>query len=724
VASGRPKGVGALLAAASRREITLSIPVRLALVSFASLYLELVLIRWLGTELPTFEYFKHLPLLAAFLGMGLGAAEARRPGVKDRSLFFVLMLVLLVWAQQHWLPMLWMPRTPDDYTIWQRSMILERGNPLAWAAYYVGHFGLMVSAIFGLCLFAFRDMGRWIGLFFNELPALKGYGINLAGSLAGVAAVVLIAYFRLNPMAWFALAIVSYIAATEFRRWQALCGALAVCLVGLISGIAYWTPYYRIDVRRLAAADSTEVLGLSIISNHSHQQFIMDLRDSFLKSHPSPRLLVNRLTYDLPYRFAPRPKEVLVLGAGCGNDVAAALRNGAQRVDAVEIDPDTPRLGRRLHPERPYDSPRVELHTDDARAFLRTTGRKYDLIVYGFLDAHILLATSRNIRMDNYLYTTESFQAARRVLRPGGTIAVSFGGLPVIWDRIHNTMEAALGPPILRVPCVSEGASMAFIWGPRTAGPAGQEASLRRDPSLPISTDDWPYLYLHHRKIPFSYWVAFASVTATLLLFVWPTARLLNRTVDGSAAWRRLAMLFLLGAAFMLVEVKSISQLALLFSSTWLTSATVIAAVLVMALMANMVVAGWKLEPARWMLVGIVAALGLGYFLTPGGIPGLSLAGQRAVGAAALTLPVLMSGLLFSAVFRDMQTPGLGLAANLCGAFVGCLLENMSMVYGVRILNLVAMGLYIAAWAAGTSDLQAFRAWVRGLFRASAASDA
>jgi spermidine synthase len=677
------------------REISItSTPIRLALVSFSALYLELVLIRWLGAEMPTFEYFKHIPLLAGFLGMGLGAAESRRPGQKDRCLSFVLLLVILVWAQQNWLPKLWMPRLPDDYTIWQRSMILERGNPLAWAAYYLGHFGLMVSIVFGLCLLAFRDAGRWIGSFFNELPALRGYGINLAGSLAGVAAVVSVAFLRLNPLAWFAIAIVCYVAATEFRRWQALCGVLAICVVGLISGAARWTPYYRIDIQKVGAPGSKEVLGLSIISNHSHQQYIMDLRDSFLKSHPHPYLQGNRLTYDLPYRFAPRPKAVLVLGAGCGNDVAAALRNGAQRIDAVEIDPDTPRLGRRLHPERPYDSPRVELHTDDARAFLRATGRKYDLIVYGFLDAHILLATSRNIRMDNYLYTTESFQAARRALKPGGTIAVSFGGLPATWDRIHNTMEAALGPPVLRVPCVSEAASMAFIWGP-----AGQGVSFPRDPSLPVSTDDWPYLYLHHRKIPFSYWVAFAGVTATLLLFGWPTARMLNRTVSGSAAWRKLAMLFLLGAAFMLVEVKSISQLALLFSSTWLTSATVIAAVLAMALLANAVVSRWELKPTRWMLVGIVAALGAGYFLTPGGIPGLSLAGQRTVGAAVLALPILISGLLFSAVFRDMQRPGLGLAANLCGAFVGCLIENMSMVYGVRILNLAAIGLYMTAWA-------------------------
>jgi hypothetical protein len=72
--------------------------------------------------------------------------------------------------------------------------------------------------------------------------------------------------------------------------------------------------------------------------------------------------------YELPYRFVSTPGDVLVVGAGTGNDVAAALRHDAQHVDAVEIDPTILGLGRQFHPEHPYDSSRVSQHVDDARA--------------------------------------------------------------------------------------------------------------------------------------------------------------------------------------------------------------------------------------------------------------------------------------------------------------------------------------------------------------------
>ena len=108
-------------------------------------------------------------------------------------------------------------------------------------------------------------------------------------------------------------------------------------------------------------------------------------------------------SYDFPYQLVSRPERVLVVGAGTGNDVAAALRHGASHVDAVEIDPYLVALGRKYHPERPYTSEKVTVTVNDARAYFKTAQHKYDLIVFGYLDSHTLLSSLSTLRLDDYV---------------------------------------------------------------------------------------------------------------------------------------------------------------------------------------------------------------------------------------------------------------------------------------------------------------------------------
>jgi hypothetical protein len=102
-----------------------------------------------------------------------------------------------------------------------------------------------------------------------------------------------------------------------------------------------------------------------------------------------------------------------------GNDVAAALRAGVERVDAVEIDPAILELGAALHPERPYNSPRVRLIADDARSVFAKSPDQYDMVVFGLLDSHTLLSSMSSLRLDSYVYTVESLRQARGLLAPG-----------------------------------------------------------------------------------------------------------------------------------------------------------------------------------------------------------------------------------------------------------------------------------------------------------------
>ena len=132
--------------------------------------------------------------------------------------------------------------------------------------------------------------------------------------------------------------------------------------------------------------------------------------------------------YERPYHFVKRLDTALVVGAGTGNDLAILLGFGAKHIDAVEIDPVIAGIGRLGHPQQPYADPRVHLHVNDARAYLRTAARKYDVIVFGTLDSQTLLSGMSSVRLDNYVYTVESFRSAREALKPDGTLGAIVGG--------------------------------------------------------------------------------------------------------------------------------------------------------------------------------------------------------------------------------------------------------------------------------------------------------
>src|SRR5205807_5940030 len=105
--------------------------------------------------------------------------------------------------------------------------------------------------------------------------------------------------------------------------------------------------------------------------------------------------------YFYPYRHVPRAHlgNVLIVGAGTGNDVAVALSEGARHVDAVEIDPVIQSLGKKWNTDRPYQSPRVTPHINDGRAFIQNTDSKYDLVLFALPDSLTLVSGQGNIRL-------------------------------------------------------------------------------------------------------------------------------------------------------------------------------------------------------------------------------------------------------------------------------------------------------------------------------------
>ncbi len=63
---------------------------------------------------------------------------------------------------------------------------------------------------------------------------------------------------------------------------------------------------------------------------------------------------------------------------------------------------------------------------DDARSYIENSHDQFDLIVFSLLDSHTTTSHFTNIRIDNYVYTREALQRARRLLKPDGLFIVKF----------------------------------------------------------------------------------------------------------------------------------------------------------------------------------------------------------------------------------------------------------------------------------------------------------
>ena len=117
----------------------------------------------------------------------------------------------------------------------------------------------------------------------------------------------------------------------------------------------------------------------------------------------------------LAYHLVERPAgfTALVIGPGGGRDLLSALVFGSRHVDAVEINPIIARdvmLDRfRDYSGGVYTHPRVAVHVDDGRSFIRRSASRYDVIQASLVDTWAATAAGAYTLTENSLYTTEAF---------------------------------------------------------------------------------------------------------------------------------------------------------------------------------------------------------------------------------------------------------------------------------------------------------------------------
>ena len=684
---------------------------RLLLVSLASLYLEIILIRWIGTEVRIFAYFQNLSLIACFLGFGLGCFNAKQRGSLLPSLGAITALVVLVNLPfQFWRNVLTTMSSAlsiaPDAAMWGNNLELTGSGKSMLAI-----FSALLLALFLLLLvMAMAPLGRWVGYYLEtSSDTVAAYSVNLAGSLAGLWLPVVLALLWLSPAWWFALAFVLILAIQPISWRTGLTGGglLVVTLFALRSGggkAVYWSPYQKLEVT--AVGDSQYQIDVNNVGYMS----IANVSTAFVAGNPELARESEASTYDSPFRFAESKDRILVVGAGAGNDVAAALRHGAAYVDAVEIDPLIYSIGKRLHPEHPYDSAKVHVVINDARKFLREKHERYDVIIFGLLDSHTGFSGYSNLRVDNYVYTEESFRDARRLLKPNGLLVLKFEVRePWTWmgGRFYTMLGSIFGRPPVTYYADQTGVKGALFAGtvflesnsPRLwekAGEPGLSDFVKGHPPAfpltargapPPATDDWPYVYHESRSIPATY----LTVSLVLLCMTFLTVRPYFKPMQGST-WQ----FFLLGAGFLLVETQLVSRLALYFGTTWFVNSIALTGILAVLLLSAVWV---KFRPPRGLTVcyvSLCAALLADYAIPWNDVPWPG----TAVGALlclAYGVPVFFAGIVFTESFRRYGGRSDIFGANVMGAVAGGLAQNLSFILGMKALLIVACVIYGAA---------------------------
>ncbi len=702
---------------------------RLILISAIGLFLELLLIRWISSEIRIFAYFKNLVLVGCFFGFGLGCYLSRRRVQLMNTLLPLLALAIVTefpWQAQHKVML-----SLSEYIGGLADVHVFARYTGGGARLYLGAataFSVVIPVL-ALATMAMIPMGQLVARCLETARAgITAYSANVAASIVGIWAFTGLCFVSAPPAVWFlplgAALIWLLWSLSRFRGKLLVWFVVVVALLFIGAGevdyqaekfyatsaalralkveeiLTYWSPYQKLQLAALG--DAKEKVHFILTTNGSWYQEILNLSPAFATAHPE--YVIRKVDvplayhrYNMPYRFVETPQNVLILGSGMGNDVAAALRNGAQRVVAVEIDPLIQRLGFQNHPEHPYSDPRVQVVIDDARSYVQNTTERFDLIVSSILDSHTTQSSFTNIRTDNYVYTREGLAFMLRSLKPGGVLSLSFSGeRPWFAGRLQQLMtELAPGRAHMlwneyTFFLVGDGVAARLAADPALQAFAQKGADRNIESAAPTS-DDWPYFYHRDRGVP----VIMIIMSVLVLALCWIVLRGTGLGV-ANLQWH----FFFLGTGFMLMEVQIISKLALLFGTTWLVNSIAITALLALILLSNATVARFARAGRNVAYVGLLITLAICYF-----IPLEALLFQSwwlRVFASTLLVcsPVYFAGLIFISSFAECRFQAEAFGSNLLGSVVGGLLEALSFWTGIRSLLIIAGLCYALSMAA------------------------
>lgn len=660
----------------------------LFLISFLTLFAEMVFIRYIPSNIYLISYYKNALLIAIFLGLGTGfmLSKTKRNYIELIPIA-TLALICLIFYFNHYL------RIDIDYTMKDESIWSEFRPNLRAQSVPLPIF--LLFAYIAMALY-FIPFGQETVRAMQPFKPIAAYSINIAGSLTGVILFALLGWLWTFPVVWFALLLIPVLWLTYryssilTKTINSMAAILVIALLVLFhsshNSIELWSPYSKIKASLISENPDWGFLSTTN-GNPQVGAFNFDIKNA-------PWIEEGIATYKIPYTFL-KPYSVLILGAGAGNETVVALKNGVKEITAVELDPVFVMFGKELNPHRPFNDPKVEVYIDDARAFLHKTKKKYDLIVFGFLDSQYLLSHKSNIRTENFVYTIESFRRAKELLTENGVLQLNYNaGKPEVRARFYLMLKDVFQEsPITLVPSQPLASNITFLAGPGLKKDIpefhGFQKIYYKGEGIEYPTDDWPFLYIAKKGMPREYWSMIVAIPILSFLFVKGIAR--------SNAGFSLKY-FMLGFGFMLLQTKSITTYALFFGSTVTVISVTIAAILLAILIANLLVYKFDIQGTRNSYLLLFVTLAILYFLPLEAFLGLSWAVKLVIAIALISAPIFFAAIIFGTYFARSKQVDIDLGSNIFGAVLGGVGEYASMSLGFSALYLISLVAYLTAF--------------------------
>jgi SAM-dependent methyltransferase len=725
----------------------------LFLISCTVLFVELAAIRWFPAYVISLTFFTNVVLIAAFVGMSIGCLAAER---KWSVLDYLpsLMAVTCAAAVAIYISMgfMWLATVAVGDS--QNPDLVYFGTERIGAAAtkQAVPVEIVLGSFFVLIALWFVGLGQVLG---RKLAAVENrilaYTVNIGGSLVGIVVFAAFSHFELPPIWWFVVAIVCVI---YFLRETGQVSVPNLTLIAgtlLIIGILgwrlpghgfYWSPYYAVRYsprdleitvngighQRMLPSQSTAMYSLPYLLRRDAG--IPPAKDVLIIGSGSGNDVAHALAHgvehvdaveidpviarlgrqDHPDRPYDDPRVRLIV-----NDGRAYLRGTDRQYDLIVyalVDSLT------LHSS--FSSIRLEnfLFTLEAMADVRRHLKPGGMFVaYNFYRQGWIVTRLHHLMRENFgdeplVLSLPPRDEIRDTESEGTHMAVLIAGREESLQPLRDRMSRSGGYQFFMRDLARQMRSNGFE---AAADPTGRhddasavESNATNTPSISMDapdaarlvpaqivesrtwklpTDDWPFLYLRDPRIPSHNWRGLAilgGLSLGLLLIFSP-----KRSLQINPHF------FFLGAGFMLIETKSVTQMAQLFGSTWQVNSVVFAGILLMILLANLFVLFAKPGNLLPYYAGLGLALLVSWLVPLDRFIGHAVALRILESVGVLFLPIFFAGVIFATSFRRTADPSLAFGANIAGVVLGGLLEYLSLVVGYQGLQFVAAGLYL-----------------------------